>query len=309
MKRSRSYKRYTLVSEHDAGVRHWSVSGQRLFALLSVSVVVIASILFLSAEFLTDSLYKVQAASSKDEYKEMESDLAVLKAKMESLSGQVTDIEAKDKALRTYAGIPEIDADVRKVGIGGIRLSTAENSGDIRSELETKISSLQMDLDKLSRKIKLELKSYVDIYDRVSQDADQLGSVPSISPVTEGYLNSRFGYRNDPFTGKSRFHYGQDFAVNTGTRIYAPADGIIKYVGREGGFGKVIKIDHGVGYRTIYAHLSHYAVKKGQRVERGDYIGKSGNSGRSAGPHLHYEIHRNGQAQNPLNYIFTGHLK
>ncbi len=138
-----------------------------------------------------------------------------------------------------------------------------------------------MDLDKLSRKIKLELKSYVDIYDRVSQDADQLGSVPSISPVKDGYLNSRFGYRNDPFTGKSRFHYGQDFAVNTGTPIYSPADGKIKHVGREGGFGKV----------------------------RGDLIGKSGNSGRSAGPHLHYEIHRNGQAQNPLNYIFTGYLK
>lgn len=97
--------------------------------------------------------------------------------------------------------------------------------------------------------------------------------------------------------------------MNTGTPIYAPADGIVKYAGREGGFGKVIKLDHGAGYRTIYAHLSNYAVKKGQKIERGQLIGKSGNSGRSAGPHLHYEIHRNGQAQNPLNYIFTGYLK
>ena len=309
MKRSKSYKRYTLVSEHDAGVRHWSVSGQRLFALLSVSVIAIASVLFLSAEFLTYSLYKVQASTLKDEYKLMESDLVTLQSKMELLSGQVTNIEQKDIALRTYAGLPKIDEDVRKVGIGGVRLSTTNMSGDLRSELELKISSLQTDLDKLSRKIKLELKSYVDIYDRVTQDADQLGSVPSISPVTEGYLNSRFGYRSDPFTGKSRFHYGQDFAVNTGTPIYAPADGIVKYAGREGGFGKVIKLDHGAGYRTIYAHLSNYAVKKGQKIERGQLIGKSGNSGRSAGPHLHYEIHLNGQAQNPLNYIFTGYLK
>lgn len=309
MKRFRSYKRYTLVSEHDAGVRHWSVSGHRLFALLSVSVILIASILFLSADFLTKSLYKVQVATLKDEYKLMESDLVILQSKMESLSGQMTNIEEKDKALRTYAGLPKIDEDVRMVGIGGVRLSTGDMSGDLRSELESKISSLQTDLDKLSRKIKLELKSYVDIYDRVTRDADQLGSVPSISPVTEGYLNSRFGYRNDPFTGRSRFHYGQDFAVNTGTPIYAPADGFVKYVGREGGFGKVIKLDHGAGYRTIYAHLLNYAVKKGQKIERGQLIGKSGNSGRSAGPHLHYEIHRNGQAQNPLNYIFTGYLK
>ena len=309
MKKSKSYKRYTLVSEYDAGVRHWSLSGQRLFALLSVSVVVIASVLFLSAEFLTNTLYKVQVSSLQDEYKDMENDLIDLQLKMESITGKVTHIEEKDKALRTYAGLPEIDEDVRKVGIGGVRLSTANIADDHRKKLESKISSLQTDLDQLSRKIKLELKSYVDIYDRVTQNSNHLSSVPSISPVTDGYLNSRFGYRKDPFTGKSRFHYGQDFAVNTGTPIYAPADGVVKFSGREGGFGKVIKLDHGMGYRTIYAHLSKISVKRGQKIDRGQLIGKSGNSGRSDGPHLHYEIHRNGQAQNPLNYIFTGYLK
>ena len=124
-----------------------------------------------------------------------------------------------------------------------------------------------------------------------------------------GYLGSGYGYRDDPFTDKVRFHYGQDFAVNTGTKIYAPADGKVKFASNQGGYGKVIKIDHGNGNRTINAHLTKNKDKHGSTVKRGDLIGLSGNSGRSAGPHLHYEVHQYGAPQNPLDYFFSGYLK
>ena len=157
--------------------------------------------------------------------------------------------------------------------------------------------------------MKLELSSYNSLADKVVKYSENLKIIPSIRPVKEGYLGSGYGYRDDPFTDKVRFHYGQDFAVNTGTKVYSPADGKVKYANNQGGYGKVIKIDHGNGFRTIYAHLLKIKVKHGSSVKRGDLIAFSGNSGRSAGPHLHYEVHQYGAPQNPLDYFFSGYLK
>ena len=104
-------------------------------------------------------------------------------------------------------------------------------------------------------------------------------------------------------------NHGLDIAVNIGTKVYAPADGKVKFVGRQGGWGKVLKIDHGNGYRTVYAHLSRIVVKPGSEIKRGDLVAESGNSGRSSGPHLHYEVHKYGAPQNPMDYFFSGTLK
>jgi murein DD-endopeptidase MepM/ murein hydrolase activator NlpD len=218
-------------------------------------------------------------------------------------------IEEKDRALRTYANMPQIDKDVRKLGIGGMEVVKPLKLENQLSNPASKLIDLEMNVDNLTRKVKLELASYSSIYNKVIKESDRLQSIPSIRPVNGGYINSGFGYRNDPFTSKPRFHYGQDITVSSGTNIYAPADGVVKYSARQGGFGKVIKLDHGYGYRTIFAHLSKFYVKWGQKVKRGDLIGKSGNTGRSAGPHLHYEVHRNGVPQNPLDYFFSGYIK
>ena len=166
-----------------------------------------------------------------------------------------------------------------------------------------------MNVNALSRKVKLELNSYNNLYEVVRNHSDNLKYVPSIRPVQTGYLGSGFGYREDPFNGNTRFHYGQDIAVNSGTKVYAPADGKIKYAANQGGYGKVVKIDHSNGYRTIFAHLSKINVKAGMKVKRGDLIALSGNSGRTVGPHLHYEVHHYGAPQNPLDYFFSGYLK
>ncbi len=121
-------------------------------------------------------------------------------------------------------------------------------------------------------------------------------------------MNAGFGYRTDPFDRVSRFHYGQDITVNNGTPIYAPADGTIKVARYMGGFGKSIKIDHGYGYTTFYAHLSKFNIKSNQKIKRGDIVGYTGNTGRSTGPHLHYEVHYYGKPQNPLDYFFSGYM-
>jgi murein DD-endopeptidase MepM/ murein hydrolase activator NlpD len=129
-----------------------------------------------------------------------------------------------------------------------------------------------------------------------------LASTPSIWPV-RGYLSAGFGNRKDPFTGQRDFHAGIDISTPIGTRIFAPADGVVLSAAVQGAYGNSIVVDHGYGVVTRYGHLDAYAIRPGQRVRRGDLIGFVGNTGRSTGPHLHYEVWVRDQAQNPIHFI------
>jgi len=131
--------------------------------------------------------------------------------------------------------------------------------------------------------------------------------IPSIRPVDTGWLSSRFGFRNDPFTGQQTFHRGLDFSTPVGTPVRVTGDGTVAAVQTQRGFGKVVKVDHGNGVTTIYAHLDHIEVKKGQKVTRGEVIAHSGNTGRSSAPHLHYEIRLAGRPVNPISYILDAY--
>lgn len=131
-----------------------------------------------------------------------------------------------------------------------------------------------------------------------------LASTPAIRP-TSGWLSSRFGYRVSPFTGRKEFHKGVDIANHKGTAIMATANGVVTYVGKKGGMGNVVVIDHGHGMITRYAHLSQALKKRGETVKRGDIIAQMGSSGRSTGPHLHYEVRLNGVPVNPAKYILN----
>jgi murein DD-endopeptidase MepM/ murein hydrolase activator NlpD len=129
-----------------------------------------------------------------------------------------------------------------------------------------------------------------------------LASTPSVWPV-RGYLSTSFGNRLDPFTGQRDFHSGIDISTPLGTKISAPADGVVVTVAEKGGYGKSIVIDHGYGMLTRYGHLDRYNVRPGQRVKRGEVIGFVGNTGRSTAAHLHYEVWVRDQAQNPIHFI------
>ena len=233
----------------------------------------------------------------RSSYEHLSETLVSLQTQLDNVSGEVGSIEEKDQAIRTYAGLPQIDKDIRKLGVGGtdFKLNTID---EIPSEISNRITEIEMNVNALSRKVKFELSSYNNLYEVVRNHSDNLKYVPSIRPTQTGYLGSGYGYREDPLNGKTRFHYGQDIAVNIGTKVYAPADGKIKFAGNQGGYGKVVKIDHTNGYRTIFAHLSKINVKSGSKVKRGDLIALSGNSGRTVGPHLHYEVIVNGKKVN-----------
>jgi len=307
-KNKNKYHNYIIVSEKESGASHLHLSHKKLIIMSTLAIVFISITLFLSADTITGILYKAKIKKLKSNYEFLTKTLVDLQSQLENVSSQVENIEKKDDAIRTYAGLPEIDKEIRELGIGGSESNKISFSG-ISNDFTKRISDIELNVDALSRKVKLELSSYNSLADKVVKYSESLKIIPSIRPVKEGYLGSGYGYRDDPFTDKVRFHYGQDFAVNTGTKIYSPADGKVKYASNQGGYGKVIKIDHGNGFRTIFAHLSKIKVKHGSFIKRGDLIALSGNSGRSVGPHLHYEVHQYGAPQNPLDYFFSGYLK
>ena len=309
MKHPLSNKNYIFQRETETGVRQWHFSRSQGFALMSVTAVVLGAFLFISADFLSNYLYEKRLAEFKSNYSNIANNMELLRAHLEQIDDQIAKIEEKDKAIRTYAGMPEIDHDIRKLGIGGRSLESTIFSDKLAPAVNKELSILEMDVERLSREVNLELTSYKSIYEKVQEDISRITKIPSLRPVEGGYLNSSFGYRKDPIDNIRRFHQGQDITIPIGTPIYAPADGVVKRAYYVGGFGNHVKIKHGSGYSTIFAHLSKFKVKYGQKVKRGDLIGLTGNTGRTTAPHLHYEIHYYGTPQNPLDYFFTHSVK
>jgi murein DD-endopeptidase MepM/ murein hydrolase activator NlpD len=301
-------KNIIIQKESNFSIRQWQLDQKKIF-IIAFSVIVTFSILtFFISNLIGSFIYEKKINEYKSNYDYVSKNLNFLSEKMTILDTQIKLIEEKNQALRSYAGMPQIDLNVRKLGVGGKKLETNQYLNNVPPIINKELAILEMDVEKLSREVNFEMKSYKSIYDEVQKNIHRIIRIPSIRPVEGGYLNSTFGYRNDPIDNVKRFHHGQDITVKSGSPVFAPADGEIKRAYYVGGFGNHIKIDHGLGYTTLFAHLSKLNVKHGQQVKRGDIIGLSGNTGRSTAPHLHYEIHYNGKPQNPLDYFFSENL-
>ena len=297
-------KNIIIQKESKTGVRQWHFDRIQALTFACSALIVIGVSLFFVSDQLSHYLYEKRLKDFRANYENVSKNLESLKSKLNYLDTQINKIEEKDNAIRTYAGMPIIDKDIRKLGVGG-HLADVNFSDNLAPIINKELSILEMDVEKLSREVNLELTSYTSIYNKVQEDINRISKIPSIRPVEGGYLNSTFGYRNDPIDHVRRFHQGQDITVKSGTPVLSPADGVVKRAYYAGGFGNHIKLEHGSGYTTLFAHLSKINVKHGQIVKRGEIIGYTGNTGRSTAPHLHYEIHHNGKPQNPLDYFFS----
>jgi murein DD-endopeptidase MepM/ murein hydrolase activator NlpD len=197
---------------------------------------------------------------------------------------------------------PVADA-VRKAGYGGT--NRYEDLMDL-ANADLVVNTTQK-MDVLNRQLYIQSKSFDEVVDLCKNNDEMLKCIPAIQPVSNKNLKqtaSGYGYRIDPIYKTTKFHSGMDFSANIGTPVYATGDGRVVKVGWESGYGKLIKIDHGFGYVTWYAHLNDYNVRVGQKVVRGEVIGEVGNTGKSTGPHLHYEVRLKGRPVNPVNYYF-----
>jgi murein DD-endopeptidase MepM/ murein hydrolase activator NlpD len=224
---------------------------------------------------------------------------------IDDLQGEMTRLRQFDMKLRVMADLDGVVYPEQIMGIGG---ENPEPFNPLESELSfqdpTIINSMTKGLDRLRTEFSLQERSFQELVEYLEDQKSLLASTPSIWPV-KGWLTSGFGYRTSPFTGRREMHKGLDVATRTGTPIIAPADGIVVFAGREGGFGNTLVVDHGYGIVSKYGHCSTIDTKLGQKVKRGDIIARVGNTGRSTGPHLHYEVAVNGVSVNPIRYILN----
>jgi murein DD-endopeptidase MepM/ murein hydrolase activator NlpD len=230
---------------------------------------------------------------------------AILNKKIDELNTVTAAIEDRDNNLyRTYFNTAPISDEERKAGFK-TKNRYAELEGFDNSEL---VKNTTERVDILTKELAIQSKS-LDVILKLAKAKDNLlSAIPAIQPVKNENLRrmaSGFGYRSDPFTKARKMHEGMDFTAKTGTPIYATGDGVVARADNTAsGFGNHIVIRHGYGYETLYAHLSKYKARRGQRVKRGDIIGYVGSTGRSEAPHLHYEVHKDNRVVNPLNFYY-----
>ncbi len=220
--------------------------------------------------------------------------------RIDRLSQEVCSQKELSRKLKVMVNLETDDNDTYGLG-GPAPIFTDPDIEAVEDEKEL-VRTMHRTMDHLENELAIGAQDKADLYDFFENQKILLASTPSIWP-TKGWTSSRFGYRTSPFTGKREFHRGLDIATRMSAPIVAPADGIVSFVGRDGGYGRVVTLKHGYGLKTKYAHLSKALVKKGQQVKRGETIALVGNSGRSTGPHLHYEVHLNNMAVDPLRYI------
>lgn len=263
------------------------------FALL---ILVVASYYFDSP---VEKELKRELSKMKLEYELMDKRLSQMNAVLVGLQ------ERDDNIYRVIFEAEPISESVRTAGYGGVNkyvdFKNYEN-GQIMADLASK-------LDRLGKQLYIQSKSYDEVAQLIKDKEIMLASIPAIQPVSNKDLTrfaSGYGYRIHPIYKTRKMHFGVDFTAPTGSDIYCTGNGVVaKASHSRRGFGNHVVVDHGFGYETIYAHMSEIEVKKGQRVQRGDVLGKVGNTGTSTAPHLHYEVHKDGRRIDPINFFYN----
>jgi murein DD-endopeptidase MepM/ murein hydrolase activator NlpD len=272
-----------------------------LFLLASALFGFLSFIVLLNTPYFETPKDRLQAR----EIENLRLNYALLNKKMDQINGVVEAIEDRDNNLyRVYFNKSAIPDSVRKAGLPGKnRYQLLEGYNNSQLVINT-----TKRIDVLSKELAVQSKSLDVILKLAEAKSDFLSAIPAIQPVRNENLKqmaSGFGYRTDPFTKARKMHEGMDFTAKTGTPIYATGDGVVaKADNTASGYGNHIVIRHGFGYETLYAHLSKYKARAGQRVKRGDVIGYVGSTGRSEAPHLHYEVLKDKKVVNPLNFYY-----
>ncbi len=242
----------------------------------------------------------------KRQISEMNLNIELFNKQLDNIESVLKDMQQRDDNIyRTIFEAEPLKYSVREAGFGGTnRYKDLEKLENSRMVIET-----AKRLDKITRKVVVQSKSYEDLYKMAVTKEKMLASIPSIQPISNKNLErtaSGWGYRIHPIYKIKKFHYGIDFTASNGTEIYSTGDGVIEQIeSSHRGYGNSIIINHGYGVRTLYAHMERFNVKRGQKVKRGEVIGFVGNTGLSTAPHLHYEVMRNGEKVNPMNYFFN----
>ena len=268
----------------------------------------------LSASIITSlSFFIFYSFFDSPKEKKLKSEINFLTSNYQKFESKLLDIETvlddiqtrDDNIYREIFEANPIPTEIRKAGFGGVnkyKYLEGFSNTELLKELDNKF-------DVLKKQLYVQSKSFDQIIELTKDKNKMLSSIPAIQPLSNKDLSrmaSGFGYRIDPIYKTRKFHAGMDFSAKTGTPINATGHGkVFKVSKSKRGYGNHVVIDHGYGYKTLYAHMSKTAVKRNQKVSRGDVIGFVGNTGKSVAPHLHYEVHKDGKKINPVNFYYN----
>jgi murein DD-endopeptidase MepM/ murein hydrolase activator NlpD len=237
------------------------------------------------------------------ENESLKGEIRQLTDKMADVQNSLEHLHVRGNELRLMADLHSVDDDTREAAVGGAVTTSAD--AFLTGEAGAILSQAQTLIEKLTREVRFQQTSYREITRQFEVNKDLFAHMPAIKPMSGYYSINGFGMRIHPVLRVYRMHPGIDIINDVGTKVYATGDGVVKFAGRtSGGYGIMVQISHGYGFTTLYAHLSEVKVRVGQQVSRGELIAISGRSGLVSGPHLHYEVRRNGVKQNPVDYFF-----
>jgi murein DD-endopeptidase MepM/ murein hydrolase activator NlpD len=292
---------YTVLILPDATshARKFHVSRPVISVVSTLAALGILALAFFIYQYVNFNLRMIELRQLRMEA----SDRSVLATKVAQLEGELQRLRDFDQRLRVVAGLdqePQESADLAQGGAG--ILSRTALIDTVQQEAVRLADSVNRDIEVLGREITSRERSFRELKLLLEEKRLVLASTPTILPV-KGLITAGYGYRQSPFTGVREMHEGVDIAAPHGTPIVATADGIVSFVGPLGGFGNAVFINHGHGFTTFYAHASKIRGKEGQSVKRGEVVALVGTTGRTTGPHVHYEVQVNGVTVNPLRYV------
>lgn len=300
-----SNKSFTLivVPDRHAEVKRFRLEKRWVIQGLAGLAVLLLIGLGMTVHYVTVVSAAQENPALREENLKLKTELAVIREQLEHIGGTLDRVERFDQKLRAITLLSDPQ---RNLAMGPTEAQPLAPGADANQFVRAKASespqALTQKLDKLSAEATRQEQSLQELQAYFQDQKSLLASVPSVWPV-RGWVTSDFGSRLDPYTSDRVMHAGLDIAGPHGKEIVAPSDGTVVFAGLEGGYGNVLVIDHGYGIKTRYGHLSSIGVKPGEKVKRGDIIAMLGNTGRSTGPHLHYEVRVNGVAQNPRKFI------
>jgi len=298
---------YTLMIVPSAHSRVRKLVVRERFLKTAVAVAGIGALLM--ALLLIDYARSLGRAS---ELKQLRTEAAAQRVKAAQVAQGLVELENGMSRLRKFEArlrtAFDLDRDYYSqetlLGIGGGETSLADMVSGLDVRQSDLAAQVDRDLESMKARVEAQEQGFSELVSFLEDRKSLLASTPSILPV-RGWVTSAFRRRNDPFTGNAVWHRGLDISTAMGTPVLAPADGVVTYTGRKVDFGNIISLDHGYGYLTRYGHNSKIIVRAGQQVRRGQVIAFVGNTGKSTGPHLHYEVLRNGVPVNPQDYIIN----
>ncbi len=284
------------------------LSWKRIFSILSFVFVVMLLLVGAAIALFTDFYHNYRIEHLTRVNASLLGQLRTIQEKVSTLEGQIAFLEKENDDLRVFADMPPLNKDIRRVGVGGADEDLSLSMVDLPPDtLGTTVVSIHQKVEEIERRIQLYSEERKEILATLQAREETYKHLPSIRPVLEGRISDTYGPRLDPFTDVIKHHDGLDISAPVGTRVYAAAAGVVilaknTYVPGKG-YGKEVLIDHGNGLVTRYAHLSKILVTKGQKVDRWEEIGLVGETGKTTGPHLHYEVLVKGKPVDPNFYI------